>query len=206
MKRQNGSRPNNKTGRGGGGGTSQPQTLRASIQVDKVVRFKHAAALSNVSVIGQDLLDLFCVATSAVAAYGLATSVKVRKLEMWVDPVAGGSFASIEDLTNGNVGAPNRIKEDTTLGLTRPAHVVWKPAAGSLQSLWVNQGVGGKLFELNTSGAGYVDVHYSFVLQDGETPVAVGAAVAGATVGQLYCRALNSSTGTNLVPVSYPTI
>lgn len=201
-----GAAPSKKGGRGGGNGTSQPQALRASIQVDKVVRFKNTAALSNVSVIAQDLLDLFCVATSAVAAYGLATSVKVRKLEMWVDPVAGGSFCSIEDLTNGNVGAPSRIKEDTTLGVTRPAHLVWKPATGSLQSLWCNQGVGGKLFELNSSGAGYVDVHYSFVLQDGETPIAVGAVVAGATVGQLYCRALNSSTGTNLLPVSYPTI
>jgi len=193
-------------GRGGGSGTSQPQALRASIQLDKVVRFKNAAALSNVSVIAQDLLDLFCVATSATAAYGLSTSVKMRKLEMWVDPVAGGSFCSIEDLTNGNVGAPSRILEDTTLGVTRPAHVVWRPATGSLQSLWCNQGVGGKLFELSSSGPGYVDVHISLILQDGETPVAVGAAVAGATVGQLYCRALDSSTGAALLPVSYPTI
>jgi hypothetical protein len=51
-----------------------------------------------------------------------------------------------------------------------------------------------------------VDVHMSLILQDGETPSAVLAAVGGATIGKIYVRALDSNETGLLVPLSYPTI
>ncbi len=190
-----------------GGGTSQPGTLTASIQVDKVIRFKFAAALTNVVVKDTDLIDLLCMASSATAAYGLPKAYKLRGIEMWADPVAGGALISIEDqAVSSDIGYTNRIREDVTLGTTRPAHLKWVPPPLSVNSTWQTGLNNQARFKLNSSGAGYLDLHISFVLQDGDTPVAVSAAVAGATTGRVYIRALNSSSGTNLVPVSFPTI
>lgn len=209
MQRNNrgkGTRRNNNPRRANG--SSQPMPLVASIQIDKVVRFKFSAALSNVAIVDTDLLDLFCVASTPTYAYQLAFAIKVRKMEMWVDPVAGGSLCSIEDVATGRVGGPSRIKEDTTLGVSRPAHIVWVPAAGSQQSLYLSvpQQNSYQWFELNSSGAGYLDVHLSLILQDGEAPAHVSAAVIGATAGALYIRALDSSSTKSILPVSYPTI
>jgi len=156
----------------------------------------------------QDLLDLFCTATAANVAYGLATSAKLRRVEMWADPVAGGSLVSIEDTGVGlpGVGAPSRIREDTTLGVSRPAHVVWKPAPGSLLAMWQSNESSDPILVLTSSGAGYLDLHASWIMQNGQSPVAVSGTVAGATVGQIYVRALDSLSGTSLIPVAYPTI
>lgn len=188
-------------------GTPQPAPLQSSIQVDKVIRFKFAAALSNVVVTDTDLIDLLCMAATTTSAYGLAKAYKLRGLEMWADPVAGGSLISIEDqAVSSDIGATSRLREDTTLGTARPAHLKWSPAPMSINSMWQPGNNGQARLKLNSSGAGYLDLHYSIVLQDGETPVQVGAAVAGATVGRVYIRSLNSSSGTNLAPVSFPTI
>lgn len=201
-------RRNRNRGRVGASGTSQPTSLRASIQVDKVIRFKWTGAVLAVPVALQDtdLLDLFCVATAANVAYRLSSAMKLRKIEMWVDPVAGGSLASIEDVAaSSGVGAPSRILEDTTLGVSRPAHLVWKPAPGSIQGMWISDSSNEVLLLIAASTSGYLDLHISYVLQDGETPVAVSAAVAGATVGQVYIRSLFQSAGVAAPPVSYAT-
>jgi len=193
-------------GRGGAGGTSQPMPLRSSIQVDKVVRYKFASALSNVEITDQDLLNLIVVATTTTATTELASAVKLRKIEMWADPVAGGSLISIEDIAQvAGVGGPSRIKEDVTLGVARPAHLTWTPAPGSLQAMWIASHAGTEYLALNSSGAGYLDLHVSWVLQDGENPSS-GGAVSGATAGALYLRALDNQGASALVPVSYATI
>jgi len=207
MQRQIRGRRPRQNARGGGGGSAQPRSLTATIQVDKVLRFKFTGALSNVQISDTDLLDLICVATTATAASQVASAIKVRRMEMWADPVAGGSLCSIEDnASTGPVGGPSRVKEDTTLGVSRPAHVIWRPAPGSTQSLWLQSELGNNWFQLISSGAGYLDVHVSWILQDGEAIVPVTAAVAGATAGRLYVRALDSNGAKSIVPVSYSTI
>lgn len=208
--RKNGGTPRtrNQGGRGGGAvrGTSQPMQLQASIQVDKVVRFSFDGPLSNVRVDDTDLLDLFCVATSASAAYRLASAVRLRRIEMWGEPVSGGSSVSIEDVgtLSPGVGSPSRVVEDTTLGISRPAHILWRPRLQSIQSMWLSADDGRSLLLISSTGTGYLDLHVSFMLQDGETPVAVTAPVSGASVGQLYVRSLDG--GGAIIPVTYPTI
>jgi hypothetical protein len=201
-------RRNIKQGRNGTSGTSQPQPVRATLQVDQIVRFAITAALSGQQVTDAELMDLLVVATAATTTTQLAAALKIRAVELWVDPVAGGSFASLEDLSTGSIGGPSRIISDTTLGVTRPAHIMWKPKPGSQQFMWLSpaQVATKSWFELNTSGKGYIDLHLSWLLQDGETPVS-GGSVSAATVGQIYIRALDSGTGSTLIiPVSFPTI
>ncbi len=150
------------------------------------------------------------MATTATAAYGLPKAFKLRKIEAWSPPASDGAATvlAVEDAATGlGFAAPSRRIEDVTMGQNRPAHVMWKPQADSLLSKWLDaSGSIGNLVELTGPTGTTFDVHLSWVLQDGETPTAVVAAVAGATAGQLYIRSLNSSGSNNIVPVSFSTI
>ncbi len=175
-----------------------------------MLRFQATSALSSAVVNVSDLLDLMCVATAANAAYGIPVSVKLRKIEMWAPPSSTGAAVtvSIEDAAEGvGIAAPSRVASDTTMGMTRPAHVLWRPSMQSVLSKWIDNSGGLAQLLLLTGPTGTtIDVHLSWTLQDGETPAAVAAVVAGATVGRLYVRSLNSSGGNNIAPVSFPTI
>jgi len=193
-------------------GTSFPAQLSASIQVDKVYRFQATTAETADPVSSSALLDLLCLATAANAAYEVASSVKLRKIEMWAPPASTGASVrlAIEDLgTTSTPGGPSRVKEDISMGTARPAHVIWTPAPGSVQSMWQSQQAI-RLVELTFTIGTVIDLHISQILQDGETPVAVGNAVAAATVGQLYLRSLDNDTGRGganvLQPVDFPFI
>jgi len=196
--------------RRGGAGSAFPQQLQASVQIDKVIRFSATAALSAAPVTATDLLNMMCVATSTTAAYRLPQAVRLRKIEAWAPPASTGASVtlSLEDQSVGSGGfvAPSRIVEDVTMGISRPAHIVWTPRVDSLLSKWLDDsGNLTTLFVLTGPSGSTFDVHLSFVLQDGETPTAVGTLVA-ATLGQLYFRSLNSTGGNNIPPVSYTTI
>ncbi len=184
--------------------------LTATFQVDKVVRFKASAALSAQVVSITDLMDLFCVATTTTAAKRLASAFRLRKIEAWAPPDSAGASVvlAIEDATSQlDFGGPSRRKEDVSMGTTRPAHLVWVPRPDTVQSKWLNdQQQATALLELTCPSGTVFDVHISWVLQDGEIPTSVTAAVAGAVAGTIYLRSLCSSTSANLPPVSFSTI
>ena len=184
--------------------------LIASIQVDKVVRFKASAALSAQAVSISDLMDLLCVATTATNAKRLASTFRLRKIEAWAPPDSAGASVvlAIEDATSQlDFGGPSRRKEDVTMGQSRPAHLIWRPKANSVQSKWLNdQQQATALLELTCPTGTVFDVHISWILQDGEIPTTVTAAVSGAVAGTIYLRSLCSSTSANLPPVSFSTI
>lgn len=199
-----------KNNRAQGGGSGFPLPLLASIQVDKVVRFKASAALSAQVVSISDLMDLLCVATTTTNARRLASTFRLRKIEAWAPPDSAGASVvlAIEDATSQlDFGGPSRRLEDVTMGQSRPAHLVWKPKQDSVQSKWLNdQQQATSLLELTCPTGTVFDVHISWILQDGEIPTTVTAAVAGAVAGTIYLRSLCSSTSANLPPVSFSTI
>ncbi len=188
-------------------GTPFPPQLQATLQIDKVVRFKASAALSDVTIAAANMLNVLAMALTATTSARLPQTVKLRKLEAWAPPSTDGTpvVLSVEDVAAG-LGFSNssRRVEDVTMGQNRPAHIVWKPSPLSLASKWLDLN-GSSIFRLNGPSGTTVDVHLSWVLQDGETPVSAGALV-GATAGQLYMRALDASGSGLLVPVSYVTL
>lgn len=190
---------------------SHPQSLPISVQLDRTFRFQAVAASANDTVTPQDLGDFICVATATTAAYQLAKAIKIRKVEMWGPPASNLNpvtvaceFASPNAGTYGN----SAKKTDTSVGSTEPAHLVHRPPKGSQASQWIDSTVGNVLFRLTYPANAIIDITYSAVLRDESGVQAVAGAVAGATVGQLYYRALNSasSSTTNLPPVSLITI
>jgi len=94
--------------------------------------------------------------------------------------------------------------QDQSIGSTEPAHVRSKPPVASLIADWHNSSNTDSLFVINGPAGLIVDVSAVFQSADGNTgaaATAVTGTVAGATVGQMYVRALDSvGSTTNLVP------
>ncbi len=191
-------------------GTAQPKQFQSTARVDKLFRFKSGSATTvNLSV--TDLGDLFCVAATTTSAYQLGAAVKVKHIEIWgppsssLDPVT----VSVEWLgTTAGTFGNSLLVSDTSVGATRVAHIKSRPPVGSQVAQWQPSASTATICQLTFPVNAIIDLRYSVMLRgdNGGSPVAVTAAVAGATVGQLYCRALTSTSSTTLVPLSFNTI
>ncbi len=195
--------------RGRRGAISHPQPFQPSFVLKKRIRFK-AVAAATTTLTQNDLLDLWCVAATTTSAYRLASAWRLRKIDIW-GPMASDlvpvtvSCDWSGSTTSGMYGRSNRVS-DTSMGSTEPAFISTRPPPGSQLSQW-NSGTSSLALCVLTYPAGSViDLTYDVVCRDDGTAAATTVAVAGATVGANYVRALDSTSGVNLLPVSYPTI
>lgn len=211
MIRQNKLRQANRQNNSQNRGIPAPPPFNATVVTHKRLRFEASSAspAGGTLISGEDLFDLFCMATSAIAAYQLYSAIRVRNIHIWGPMPASLApvTCSIEYLSTGSfLGQPAKIRSDTSMGSTKAAYVTYKPPAKSLLENWVPAQTGTPLISLVFPANSVIDIELDLVLQNGESPVAVGAAVAGATVGKIYVRALDSNGSGLLPPVSYPTI
>jgi hypothetical protein len=159
----------------------------------------------------EDFADLMCVATSATTAKRLWDAVRVREVEVWAANSAGDSSntVEIEYLQTLNVGGPGFTFSDTAMGLQNVAHICTRPPKLSRTDFWLSNSTGASgndvdLIRLAVPKGGVVDVTLDFAFYDNDAPINVTGAIAGATTGKIYCRPLDSASGTAiLVPVSY---
>ncbi len=199
---------NNQRGRNGGG-SIHPQPFQPSFVLKKKIRFK-AVAAATPTITYNDLLDLWCVAATATSAYRLATAVRIRKIELW-GPMASDLVpvtVSVDwsgSTTAGAYGKSNKVS-DTSMGSSEPAHLVTRPPPQSQSSQWIQTTSAINMCSLAFPAGTVIDLSYDLVVRDDGTAQAVQSAVAGATVGVNYIRALDSTSATNIVPVSYSTI
>lgn len=153
-----------------------------------------------------DLIDLKCVATSAVAAYRIFAGVRLRKVEMWAANSSAGSSNTIQvemQTANPYIGNDSKLFTDTAVGTSNVAHVKAKPPPGSFADAWLPTVIGTEFEIFNITGpqGSIIDVHMIIALNDDETATLVTGAVAAATAGILYTRKLDS---TNAVPLISP--
>jgi len=137
----------------------------------------------------------------------LGNFFRVKSIEVWA-PMAADLVpvtCSVEwnGLTAGALGK-SVVHSDTSMGATRPAHVFSRPPAGSQVLQW--QSNANNVCLLKYPANAIVHVKFSLVVRDDGTTASVTGAVAGATTGAVYVRALNSPTDNNLVPLSVATI
>jgi len=186
-----------------------PQPFQPSFVLKKKIRFK-AVAAATTALVFNDIYDLWCVAATATSAYRIAQAVRVKKIEIW-GPMASDLVpvtVSVDwtgSATSGSFGKSNRVS-DTSMGSAEPAHLVTRPPPGSQIAQWLTGGSTTALCSLTYPAGSVIDLTYELVARDDGTAQSVASAVAGATVGSNYIRALDSTSGTNLVPVSYSTI
>ncbi len=191
-------------------GSDHPGQLMTSVSISHCFRFQSSAAI-NMTVTNVSLGDLLCMASAATAAYQLANAVRIRKVEIWGGPDSTLAPVTVAvDFSSNTVGGigPSQRFSDTSIGSTRIAHLVAVPPKSATASMWqVSNGAVISLFRLELPANAVIDIHYSLTLRDETGQQAVTGAVAGATAGQLYVRALDSTTGGAILqPLSYVTI
>lgn len=193
-------------------GTKNPPQLETSIQATHRFRFVANGSGSTATITRISLIDLLCVATAANAAYRVIDAFKIKSVELWsANSVASpdANTAEIEWLATDNIGNSS-TRNDTAIGVSDIAHVFARPPVGSTASFW-NQSSSGSadvsLFRIAIPDGGMVDVVLNIIFSDSDHAIAVTGAVAGATTGKFYCRALDSAAGTaTLVPVGWDRI
>ncbi len=149
------------------------------------------------------------MATGSTSAYRIFDSVKLKGVEIWAANAAGDTSNSVLIEYNGLnniVSSAGMSFSDTAMGLSDVAHVRAIPPVGSLASFWQGPGTGQDLFRIEGPKGSIVDVELEFTFADSEPPQGVGAAVSGATIGQIYLRALDSTSTAVLQPIGYDTI
>lgn len=187
-----------------------PPAFTAAIVVRKTFRFQSNAAFTATNVTAVNLLDLLCMADTAVTAYRLASAVRVRRVSLWA-PMSSSLApvtASVEwaGYAVATVGAPPITKSDTSMGY-RPAYVTDSPPTNSIAGMWQGRASTSNLMQIAGPINTVIDVDLEFVLQNGEPPLAVANAPAGATVGTVYLRGLDglAAAATVFPAISYNT-
>jgi len=188
---------------------THPPSIPTTITVGRTLRFR-AASAGTYTVTWKDLGDLLCVAATTTSAYQLASNIRLRRVEIWA-PMASDLVpvtTSVEYLVSGGVVAGNSvIHSDTSMGSNSPAHVRAKPPRYTLEGFQQIASNTDVSFRLVVPVNAIIDISFTLTLRDDGSGAAVTGAVAGATVGALYCRALTSTSSTTaLPPVSLATI
>jgi hypothetical protein len=189
-----------------------PPQFQAAVVFGKSFRFQSNAAAVATSFTAINLLDLFAVAVSATASNRLCSGVKLRRIRVWGPPASTlvPVTVSIEynsDPASG-FGAPDKLKSDTSMGADRCAYVSYRPPQGCVAAMWQGPAAVTRLFQLSCPLNSIVEVDLTMVMQNGETPVATAAIVAGATIGTVFVRGLDGLiAGTTVFPpLSYTTL
>ena len=161
--------------------------------ISKAFRFRvDTADASGSAYTYSQILDLYAMAISATAAYRLCTAVRLRKCEIWACPFSAASAPQLPVVlqiefpqqVGGSLGGRPQIESSVSLTPLQLAHVSAVPASGTLQSMW-QYGSSQPAFVLTCPQGSVVDLHLEFVMQNGETPVAVTPALSGLTTGSV---------------------
>jgi hypothetical protein len=181
-----------------------PPPLQTTMTVGHVFRFQASAALSDVAVSRTSISNILNVATAATTSTRLVAAWRIKRVLMW-GPMASDLVpvtASVEyPIVSGGFSNAPKLHSDTSMGSVRAARVDSKPPPGSVASMWNSGSSTDTLFSLNGPDNTVVDLHLTFVLLNGETPVA-GNTLTGATAGEVTAGRLDGAGG-NLLPVSY---
>ncbi len=191
-------------------GSSYPPVFQPTIRVMQKVRFQSTGTAATRNLTFTELLDLFCVATSATSAYRLAQAVRVVRLEMWAMAATSNGVAQISasKFSSGNGAGGDNIKyADTAIGFDRPAHIVLNFSQKEQVGQWQNSTQTAAYAQLTFVAGTIVELTFEISLYEDGLVQAVASAVSGAITGALAVRALdNSNASPGLIPVAYYTI
>jgi hypothetical protein len=190
---------------------SLPQ-FNSTIQVSRKVRYESAGVgqsgeLVNFGLTRAMLLNHLVVNTAANANARIISGYKLNRITARTQTQGGLGVgnATISVEWTSTYG-PTKIVSDTSMSI-HPAKISTRPPKQSLASFWSLTGSNETdvLAILNFPAGTVIDIDYTIILQDGETPVSVASTAAG-TVGTLYMLPLDGSASGQIVPVSYKTI
>lgn len=182
-----------------------PPQISMTFHGTKKLRFTTGNVGAQGTFTSANIGNCIVVASSAVAAYLIMETIKIKSIEVWTMSQTLNMPATCSVQFFGgttNPGSSSRVYTDTSLGSTLPAHVRASPAPGSAAYLWQTTSSSTNLFEVNTYGYSIIDIDFEYNLSSESYSQAAGAALVGATAGVLYGRGLDSlGVGTTTFPM-----
>jgi hypothetical protein len=195
-------------------GIPNPPPWSPTTSVPLHLRFILATAgVSDLAISITDLLNLRCLASTAVLAFRIFDAVKLRKVEAWCANTAATASNTIEIeflSSNPYFSDDSKIFSDTAVGVTNVAHVVAKPNPFGMSAAWFSGASNSfTIFNLTAPQGTVIDVHLTGRMIDDEPKLPnAGITVAAATAGTAYCLYLDNDQGAAavIVPIGYNTV
>jgi len=175
--------------------------------VCSVHRFRFVAnSAATVTITRKNLLNLLLVATSATSTVRVIEGIRLRRVNIWSNPVIGVGAAVPSPLQTAQLewigeNSPSTVISDTTMGV-RPLHLSTSPPPSASNRWWSMSGFQetDDLFSLILPAASIVDVSVDIRFVEQEAPTA-GDTPAGATLGQMYGGYLDGIATALLTPI-----
>jgi hypothetical protein len=180
-------------------GNPNPPQWSSTIKTSYKQRFIAQNNMTGRQITNVELLDLKCVATAATVAYRLLYGMKINSIELWAanSSAIASNTIEVEWYTNNPAyGADSKIFTDTAVGTTNVAYVRARPPKGSFSGAWLPYlSTSYAVFDITCPEGTVIDIDFTISFIDDESAIAVTAgAVAGAVVGTLYTRYLDSAS------------
>jgi len=190
------------------GGANGPTQFSSNVRLNHKFRFTAASAFNHALSpfdIGGALGSVGTVTNSTVTCF--VESFKIRKIEVWSSPASQGANSTVSLDWVGFGNSPNIEFSDTTLSVTKNAHIVTSPPQNSLCHFWQNVSDVTSLFTLVCPMNSIVDLSLDMILADQEVGLVAITGLTTVVLGHIYYLALDrGNAGTNvLVPVSLNT-
>jgi hypothetical protein len=180
----------------------------SEISTDVVVRhkFRFVTSSNGLFVITtKSLTALLSVCyTTNTAVRSIFYAAKLNSVEVWAPPGAVGSFATIYCRWSGGTFGADVLRQDCSVSLTEPAHLMCRPPPRTTAAFWSNNDSSTQLFSLGLPTNAIIDIDVSLIVCNASTTVVT--AVSTGTDGYTYAMALDSQNGTAYcVPQGYVT-
>lgn len=147
-------------------------------------------------------LGVVCSVANTTAAL-LFRSFKLNSVEIWCPPASQGAAASISIEWLGANNSPSLEHMDTTLSVSRNAHIFCRPPKNSVASFWQTTSAT-QLFSIMVPTGTVIDLNVTYIESDDEIAVST-VAIATGTLGNTYYLALDHGTSDVLVPIRLTT-
>jgi hypothetical protein len=204
--RKNGRKRQGPARRGVATGSSNPPQMESNLKLTHKFRFQASAAEANFAITDSSVIGALggiCTVTNSTVT-NFAQSFRIKSLEMWAPPASQGAAATVSVEWFGFGNSPNIEHSDTTLSVSRNAHIKSAPPSSSLASFW-QKGTSTNLFILNFGTNTIIDLIVEIMMADQETALETTSVSAG-VLGHIYYLALDQELGSHiLVPVSLNT-
>ncbi len=183
---------------------ADPPQISTNIVVRHTYRFAASAAFSGAISPSKVLAALGTMGTVANTTVSfLFKCFRLRSLNLWAPPSSQGSTVTTSVEWLGTANSPNYEVSDTSVSVSRPAHVKAVPPKTSLASFW-QVASGTALFNLVAPAGTIIDMSVDMIMVD-QTSASTTIGAATVTLGEIYYLALDHGTSDLLVPVSLTT-
>jgi len=164
------------------------------------LRFKSLSAFSGTISAYMVMGAVGGIATSTTNLACIASSVRVRSVEMWaaVSPTASATVS----LTFYGLNTPVIERTDTSFGSTYPAYLKVSTPRVSQAGFWQISSADNNLMNLVVPADTIIDVEVEYTLIGDQVALALNRTQAGMTTGTFYYGRFDGYTSGILIPVS----